>query len=258
MPRRAEEVFGERASFYVSSPAHADPSELERIVGLASPRGDERALDVATGTGHTALAFAPRVRCVVGVDLTPEMLSLARRAAKERGAHNVSFGRADVERLPFPNGCFDLVTCRRAAHHFLNVVAALEEIGRVLRPGGLFVLEDRSVPEDDFVDRTMNRLDVLHDPSHVREYRLSEWNEMLSRSAFRVRSTAFFAAHRPLDSLTDRADPEDARQVLAVVDSLDTEQRRRMGVEGHDGVTYIDHYFVIVAAERRAEGVERV
>src|ERR1044071_2143724 len=72
-----QETFGAAAQGYVTSSIHAKGGDLQRLIELARPRGDERLLDVATGGGHTALAFAPHVREDVATDLTPKMLAAA-------------------------------------------------------------------------------------------------------------------------------------------------------------------------------------
>jgi ubiquinone/menaquinone biosynthesis C-methylase UbiE len=250
MPRRAEEVFGERAVYYADSTAHSDQEELRRIVELVRPDGSERMLDVATGPGHTAFAFAPCVRQVVGIDLTPQMLDLASKIARERGIGNAQFERADVAQLPFPDQSFDLVTCRRAAHHFLDPEGALREMRRVLRTGGKLLIEDRSVPEDDYVDEIMNHLDVLHDPSHVREYRLGEWRTMLDSSGLRTVSESFLTKHRPISSLTDTAEPAEAREILRIIHAMSDRERKRMNIKIAEGRISIDHYLVLILAVR--------
>jgi ubiquinone/menaquinone biosynthesis C-methylase UbiE len=163
----AREIFGARAALYTTSAAHTDLQVLARVVELAAPQADGSALDLATGTGHTAFALAPHVARVVGTDLTPQMLAEAERLARDRAIGNVCFCLADVHTLPFGEGAFQIVTCRRAAHHFSDILRALREMKRVLRAGGRLVIDDRSVPEDDFVDERMNELDRLHDESHV-------------------------------------------------------------------------------------------
>ena len=141
---QVRQQFGANAAAYVSSPTHAQGASLARLVELADPRSEWRVLDVATATGHTALAFAPRVAAVVGLDLTPEMLPLAARLAEERGATNVAFTVGDVDDLPF-GGAFDLVTCRIAPHHFADIGRFLIETTRVLRPGGLLAVVDTAM-----------------------------------------------------------------------------------------------------------------
>jgi ubiquinone/menaquinone biosynthesis C-methylase UbiE len=200
--QKAKRIFGQRASQYTTSAAHADPQVLARVVELASPQRDWLVLDVATGTGHTAFALASHVRGVIGIDLTPQMLAESKRLGATRGISNVAFGLGDVHTLPFPSGTFQLITCRRAAHHFSQIGQALREMHRVLRAGGRLVIDDRSVPEDDFVDVCMNRLDRYHDESHVREYRPSEWRRMLENQGFAVEAVEGYVKHRPLTALT--------------------------------------------------------
>ena len=116
--QEARRVFGERATFYTTSAAHTDPEVLARVVALAGPEPAWIALDIATGTGHTAFALAGHVRMVVGTDLTPEMLREAGALRAIKGIGNVAFTVADVHHLPFPSAAVHLITCRRAAHHF--------------------------------------------------------------------------------------------------------------------------------------------
>jgi ubiquinone/menaquinone biosynthesis C-methylase UbiE len=176
---KVREVFGKRAATYTTSVSHTDPEVLAWVVRCARPQSPWSALDVATGSGHTAFAIAPHVASVIGVDLTPEMLAEAERLKAQKGLANVSFQIADAHSLPFAAESFDLVISRRAPHHFADIGRALAEMFRVLKSGGSLVIDDRSVPEDDEVEAIMYRLDTLHDESQVREYRPSEWRAML-------------------------------------------------------------------------------
>lgn len=248
--QKAREVFGARAAYYTTSVSHTDQAVLDRVVELCRPTPDAVALDIATGTGHTALALAPHVKQVIATDITPEMLDQGRALQAEKGIANVEFRLAGVDDLPFADGSFDIVTCRRAAHHFADIHHALAEMQRVLKPGGRLVIDDRSVPEDDFVDATMNRLDVLHDESHIREYRPSEWETMLVEAGFKITTVETYTRHRPLSSLTDNVSPENTALVHEIISSLDTDQRRAMNVADKDGVTCINHWFVMLAATK--------
>jgi len=243
--RNAREVFGKRAAYYTTSAAHTDKAVLDRIVELARPNRDAVALDVATGTGHTAFALAPCVKTVIAVDVTPEMLEEARRLQADNGFANIEFRLAGAEDLPFDCERFDIVTCRRAAHHFGDVRVALSEMRRVLKAGGRLVIDDRSVPADDFVDATMNQLDVLHDESHVREYRPSEWQDLLREAGFAVETVDTYTRHRPLSSLTDNVSRENTARINQMIASLNVSQREAMNVVEKDGETYINHWFVM-------------
>ena len=91
---------------------------LEVILNFADPKGTEKTLDIATGTGFTAFALAPKVSQVFATDLTPEMVAKASELAQEQAIENVAFSVAAAESLPFTTASLDLVTCRLAPHHF--------------------------------------------------------------------------------------------------------------------------------------------
>lgn len=181
-----QELFGAAAQGYVTSPTHAKGADLQRLIELAQPRGDERVLDVATGGGHTALAFAPHVREVIASDLTPRMLEAAAAFIRDQGAANVSFEQADAEALPFAEASFDIVVSRIAPHHFPQPQRFVQEAARVLRPGGLFLLDDNMAPEDPELDAFMNRFEQWRDPSHVRAYTISEWSGWITAAGLRI------------------------------------------------------------------------
>jgi ubiquinone/menaquinone biosynthesis C-methylase UbiE len=245
---KARLVFGERAAFYTKSPSHTDPQVLARVVELARPQKDWAALDIATGSGHTAFALASHVASVVGIDITMEMLREAESLKSERSVANVVFTAGDVHRLPFPDGAFQLVMCRRAAHHFSKIALALQEIRRVLAPAGRVVIDDRSVPEDDFIDECMNLLDRYHDESHIREYRPSEWRRMLEDAGFLVETVETYTRHRPLSSLTEGVSEENVRKIQETLAGLDAAQREAFNLIEKDGQLHLNHWFVLVAA----------
>ncbi|NTU63030.1 MAG: methyltransferase domain-containing protein [Chloroflexi bacterium] len=246
MTVQPQTVFAQRAAFYTTSAVHKDKVVLDRLVELAHMQPTDRVLDVATGTGHTAFAFAPHVREVIATDLTPEMLVEGRRMKDEDGIINVEFQLADAHDLPFEDESFDVVTCRRAAHHFTDIRRALREMRRVLRPGGRLVIDDRSVPEDDFVDATLNRLDVLHDHSHIREYRPSEWERMMQEAGCKIESIESYTKHRPLSAFTSSVEPESVAEIERIIAGLSESQRAALNVAEKDGEVYLNHWYVMV------------
>ena len=176
-------AFGQNARSYADSVVHAQGASLGRLVELLKPQKDWDAIDVATGAGHMALAVAPFVSHVWATDITPEMLALAGKAATERGLDNITVETADAEELPFPDGRFDLLTCRIAAHHFNDIGAFLTESKRVLRPGGLLGIVDNIVPEGPAGDY-VNAFEKLRDGSHVRCLRMDEWLAEMRAAGF--------------------------------------------------------------------------
>lgn len=244
----AREYFGRNAAHYATSPAHTEAETLGRLVELSRPLGDWRLLDIATGAGHTAFAFAPRVQEVVATDLTPEMLAQAQRLADERGIANISWKECDVHALPWPDARFDAVTCRRAAHHFGRLDVALAEMKRVLKPGGRLIIDDRSVPEDDLSDRLLNALDRLHDRSHVQEYRASTWEALLGAHGLQVEAVETYRRSRPIASYTTGALPEDQTEVHRLVAAYTEDEKTAVGYREEKGEIYLDHWYVILIA----------
>jgi ubiquinone/menaquinone biosynthesis C-methylase UbiE len=181
-----QQQFGKNASSYVSSPIHKDGKDLTKMVEMAKLNGQEVLLDIATGGGHTANAFAPLVSRVTAVDLTAEMLAAAENFIKNNGHQNVEFIHGDAEQLPFPDESFDIVTCRIAPHHFPHVDSFIKEVHRVLKPNGQFLLDDNVVPENKEYDQFYNTIEKLRDYSHFRAWKKSEWIQKLEDSGLEI------------------------------------------------------------------------
>jgi SAM-dependent methyltransferase len=168
------ESFTTQARAFAANPWVTDEERIRRLVAGARLTGSERVLDIATGPGYIAEAFAGIAREVIGVDLTEAMLDIARERTKERGVLNVSFRAADAENLPFETGAFDVVVCRLALHHLLKPLDVLREMTRVCRAGGTVLVEDIYASEHPERAAFQDRWEILRDPSHVRTLSLSE------------------------------------------------------------------------------------
>jgi len=184
--RSVEHFFGKHAEDYSKSRSHAQGSDLDALLKALEPKKAEVALDVATGTGFTAVALAGLVGHVTGIDVTDEMLVQAGRLARERGRTNIRFELGDALKIGYPNSSFDIVTTRRATHHFEDVPKFLHEAKRVLRPAGRLGIVDMSPPEG--AEAFSNRIEILRDSSHVRAFTPSDWKSMVSRAGFRILS----------------------------------------------------------------------
>src|SRR5258708_1221959 len=171
---REQDYFGSTAERYVASFAHRTGDDLQRLIELGEWGPQLRALDIATGGGHTALAVARHVAQVTVTDLTPRMLEKAREYLLAQGVRNAAFQVADAEQLPFAPATFDRVTCRIAPHHFPDVARFLHEVARVLKAGGIFLLVDVMAPSDSELDLFHNTLEKWRDSSHWRSYTAGE------------------------------------------------------------------------------------
>src|SRR5262245_1435889 len=109
---------------------------VAHLVRLAGVEVGERVLDVACGTGNTAITACLAGAEVVGLDLTPELLAQACTNAEAAGADSIQWQEGDVEALPFPDSQFDVVLSS-VGHMFApRPEAAIAEMLRVLKSGG--------------------------------------------------------------------------------------------------------------------------
>lgn len=178
--------YSRQAHLYAKSRPHALGDTLHLMVRWAESKGTEHVLDVATGCGFCAIALAPAVAKVVGIDITLAMLNQASRLAEQRGLTNIEFREGDAEALPFPDAHFDIVTCRISAHHFSSPSAFLSEAWRVLVKGGRLLLADTSSPDDSAVAGWHNDTDRLRDPSHAQNLTPKQWQDMVQEAGFNI------------------------------------------------------------------------
>ncbi len=199
-----QEQFGAHANDYVTSQVHAQGQSLTRLVELTQPQRDWHLLDVSTGAGHTALAFAPHVAYVVACDLTPQMLDAARKLADERGSTNIEFKRADVHALPFEDNQFDLVTSRIALHHYSDARQTITEMTRVCKPHGLVALVDNIVPPDKVTAGYINHFEKLRDPSHNWAYPTVRLEAYFADAGLQIQHTEELSKEMEFDPWANR------------------------------------------------------
>lgn len=180
----AAKRFGAAAQAYLSSSAHASGADLDRLRGLARQMGSPETLDLGCGAGHAAYALATGGAIVTAYDLSSEMLAVVQDEAAARGLGSIATRQGAAERLPFADASFDLVVTRYSAHHWSYAPACLRSVRRVLRPGGRLVVIDSIAPENPVADTLLQTIELLRDPSHVRDYRVSEWGAMLEAAGF--------------------------------------------------------------------------
>lgn len=252
--RRVREAFGRAARRYVESPGHASGDDLRQLLELAAPAGSERVLDVATGGGHTAIAFALAGCSVVAADLTPAMLAEASAHAARRGA-SIQFLPCDAEALPFGEGSFDIVACRIAPHHFPHPERFVLEAARVLRPEGVFVLDDNMAPEDRDLEEFYNRFEAWRDPSHGWAHPVSRWLGWMADAGLEVEvATPLAAKPYPFLQWTERIGMEPSERealaawLLAAPEPYRSYFRITPGASG--GLDSVDGGFALIRARR--------
>jgi len=156
------------------------------LVGVTPPTAESRALDVATGGGHTALWLARQGWRVTAGDVAPRMLEGARKLALEEG-FAIETELFPAEAMPFADSTFALVTARVAPHHFSSPARFMAEVARVLKPGGHFLLIDGSVPDDDpETEAWLHRIECWRDPSHGRFLSRKAWEDLTTAAGLAV------------------------------------------------------------------------
>ena len=238
------------AANYAKAAFHTSTERLREVLDLAQPQPTDLALDVATGTGNTALALAPFVRRVIGLDLTREMLAHASRLTRERSLSNAEWVLGDASRLPFADDSFELYTVRAAPHHFTDFDGFLSEALRVLKPGGAGALVDCAPPTA--AREVLHDVEVRRDPSHVRSLTVSEWTERLEQAGFVVE----VATSRELD--WDFEDwmgnmavaPELVADLAGVIESSEGEARSELHPERREGKLWHAYWHCLIRARK--------
>jgi ubiquinone/menaquinone biosynthesis C-methylase UbiE len=192
--RSVHDQFDPRAAAYLTSSVHAAGADLAAAISRVrelkpAPR---EALDVGCGAGHLSFALSPHVRRITAFDPSESMLATVRRAAAERGLAGIETAQGRAEQLPFDAERFDLVCTRYSAHHWLEVPAALKEMRRVVAPGGGLLVIDLLGEEHPLVDTWLQSIELLRDPSHVRDRSATEWAQLLNQAGFELLEQAAF------------------------------------------------------------------
>ena len=152
-----------------------------------------------------------------------------------------------AEALPFEDASFDAVVSRYSAHHWRDVRRGLAEARRVLRPGGLCVMMDAVAPAEPLFDTFLQAIELLRDPSHVRDYTAREWNGMATAGGFSVVRGTPFRIHLEFASWVARIRTSEVH--VAAIRSLQTgaveDVVRRFDIEA-DGSFRLDTLMLVL------------
>lgn len=184
--KNVQSQFGPRANAYVESAVHSQGQDLVDLAALTEKAAPRHAIDLGCGGGHVAYTMARHAQKVTAADLSADMLAAVAATAKAKGLDNIDTVEASAEKLPFESGSFDFLGCRYSAHHWLDVEAGLREARRVLKAGSPAVFIDIFSPGKPLLDTHLQAVELLRDTSHVRDYSVAEWSDMLAHAGFSV------------------------------------------------------------------------
>jgi ubiquinone/menaquinone biosynthesis C-methylase UbiE len=184
--KASRDQFERHSANYGKSHILANTADVASALAEIEVLPGSRALDVATGGGHTAIYLATQGFSVTGSDISQAMLDSARSLAAERGL-SIETRLHEAEKLPYSAASYDLVTCRVAAHHFSNRDSFVAEVARVLKPRGYFLLIDGSIPDGEpIAEEWIHEVEKLRDPSHGRFLSPNGWKELCRRHQLQV------------------------------------------------------------------------
>jgi ubiquinone/menaquinone biosynthesis C-methylase UbiE len=250
-------------SFAAQAAAFEDPTRgfgdddvVEWLVSNTPVNPGDVVLEVAAGTAIFGRALAPRVACVVAVDLTRQMLAEGSRAAASSGLSNVVFQEGDATVLPFLDESFDRVVSRLAFHHFEDHSQPLGEMLRVCRPDGTITVVDMVVPDPN-TQEVFNELERLRDPAHTRALTRAELRASIELAGGIIVHEATW--RRTLDGerwLDQTATPPpNAEQIRAAwLQELDRGSATGMQPHVRDGRVEFVHHWDLVVARRTNTG----
>ncbi|MBM6499535.1 bifunctional demethylmenaquinone methyltransferase/2-methoxy-6-polyprenyl-1,4-benzoquinol methylase UbiE [Flavobacterium macrobrachii] len=120
----------------------------KKVVALVAEKNPENILDIATGTGDLAILMtSTSAKKIVGLDLSVGMLEVGKKKiATQNLSDKIEMVVGDSENIPFPDNYFDAITVSFGIRNFETLEKGLAEIYRVLKPGGIFVILETSVP----------------------------------------------------------------------------------------------------------------
>ena len=251
---KVRERFGASADAYAKSEIHARGESLALLVELVKPQKGWRALDVATGAGHTALATAPRVTRVIATDMTREMLVTAARLARERGITNMEMATTDAESLPFKDSSFDLVTCRLGFHHFSNPRRAIREFARVLKPGAILGFDDNFVIEGGKIAEDYNAFEKVRDPSHQWAFTFAELQSMLEDAGLQVQTSRRLPKELEFREWTtmQHVSGPDKEKLLDMLKHMPPPLQKMLRPRHADGTVYFSLWEAVIIAKKMA------
>lgn len=157
------------------------------------PNEQVRVLDVCCGTGNSSIAICKKNtnNTVIGIDMSRDMLKVAKNKAMKNNFNNISFKEMNATKIDFPSNSFDVVTISLAFHEMPQelIVSILTEISRVLKPDGKFYIIDWDKPERPIASALFAIFPVLFEPKVFKEYLKYDWKQLLEKFGLKYTDT---------------------------------------------------------------------
>lgn len=249
-----QQQFRRQAEAYSTMPVVTDPKLLDFMVTISEVSKSDRVLDVASGPGYVAMAFAPHSARVIGIDATDRLVARARAGAERVSLNNVAFILGDVEHMAFAPASFDLAACRFAFHHFPDAARVIGEICRVTRPRARMVIVDMLASEEPDKAAYHNAVERLCDPSHARALPASEFERIFADHDLEVTFKETRKTSYRLEDWIAHGAPsaENTAKIVAMMDASVNDDKSALDVRREQGTIWFSHTGVSYVVRRRA------
>ncbi len=248
------EQFTRQASLFSKGVPLRDPSALQRILKLSKVASTDTVIDFGCGPGIVSCAFGSVAKRVVGVDMTPKMIDLAKEEAKRQNlSAKVSFGLADVYKTGFESGSFDLCVSRFVLHHLEEPAKFLAEMTRVAKSRVILV----DVTPISNCAAALNSLEKLRDPSHVKFHTQLELLDLMKNSGLGPPRAESYRVDSLFSEWLQRSffnnEEDKAEFVRRVSDDVDKTENRKLDLRlrRENGDIYWSHMVSILVAEKQ-------
>jgi 2-polyprenyl-3-methyl-5-hydroxy-6-metoxy-1,4-benzoquinol methylase len=172
---------------------------VRKILEIYSPRKDERVLDLGCGWGTFTFSLAPNVKEIIGLDYSDKSISICNNLKKNYDDANISFIQKDSYATGLDDSSIDTIVCADLVEHLYPDVflKTLDEAGRVLKPGGKFIIW--TPYKGHFLEKLRNyNIIVKHDPSHVDFKSMENLKKSLEERNFKVLKYYYAESHIPI------------------------------------------------------------
>ncbi|MGC8546290.1 MAG: class I SAM-dependent methyltransferase [Thermoplasmata archaeon] len=242
--------FKKFADEYSKSKSHKMGRDLIILDEMIN-NGANNCLDVATGTGFTALELSKKCKSVLAIDQTQSMINKAKDLIDSKGIHNVNFLTTDFENFE-SRLKYDIITIRRALHHFKYKDIFFKKCNEILNMNGNLIIVDMVSPENDFQD-LFNKLETLRDKTHIGALKEKDYEDYFQKFGFKdidkkivVEDLSFSEWLYPI-----KENSEIASQCLNFLNNLGADDLKIIGYDKDNKIIHKSR--IIVKAEKIKE-----
>jgi ubiquinone/menaquinone biosynthesis C-methylase UbiE/broad specificity phosphatase PhoE len=231
---------------------------MRHLVKFANLPKNLRVMDVGTGTGRLALLLAEEgANEVVGVDISPAMLEMAeylRLSSASPAAQRVSFRLAAAQQMPFRSENFDAIVCRLVLHHTHKPEQILQELARLLKPGGILILAELLGADDPVKRATQNTIEARRNPSHVAAFSAEQYRKLVTGARLTIEAETVAVYEQDLEEwLTDlQSNPATRSVVREMMEAGLETDAAGLKVRRHSGKLVFDRRLIYIKAIKPA------